>query len=90
MMDGYQPGDPMVAVFAYQADPAGRPEEQIAAEAMPSTTTPGTPTARTWPAAITSAGCGLCRSPETHRVAADRVAFAERARGDGKPGCGDR
>ena len=33
MMDGYQPGDPMVAVFTYQADPAGRSAEQIAAEA---------------------------------------------------------
>ena len=34
MMDGYQPGDPMVAVFTYQADPAGRSAEQIAAEAF--------------------------------------------------------
>lgn len=34
MMDGYQPGDPMVAVFTYQADPAGRSPEQIAAEAF--------------------------------------------------------
>ena len=25
MLDGYQPGDPMVRVFTYQADPAGRP-----------------------------------------------------------------
>jgi hypothetical protein len=33
MLDGYQPGDPMVAVFAYQADP-GRPAEEIAAEAF--------------------------------------------------------
>jgi hypothetical protein len=32
MLDGYQPGDPMVAVFTYQADPAGRPTEQIVAE----------------------------------------------------------
>ena len=27
MLDGYQPGDPVVAVFAYQADP-GRPAEE--------------------------------------------------------------
>jgi hypothetical protein len=33
MLDGYQPGDPMVRVFTYQADPAGTPEE-IAAEAF--------------------------------------------------------
>ena len=33
MLDGYQPGDPVVRVFAYQADPAGRPPEQIADEA---------------------------------------------------------
>ena len=33
MLDGYQPGDPVVAVFAYQADP-GRPAEGIAAEAF--------------------------------------------------------
>ena len=26
MLDGYRPGDPMVRVFAYQADPAGGPE----------------------------------------------------------------
>jgi hypothetical protein len=25
MLDGYQPGDPVVRVFAYQADPTGRP-----------------------------------------------------------------
>ena len=33
MLDGYQPGDPVVAVFTYQADPAGRTAEQIADEA---------------------------------------------------------
>ena len=33
MLDGYQPGDPVVRVFAYQADPAGRAPEQIADEA---------------------------------------------------------
>ena len=33
MLDGYQPGDPVVAVFAYQADP-GRPAEGIADEAF--------------------------------------------------------
>ena len=33
MLDGYQPGDPMVRVFAYQADP-GRPAEEIADEAF--------------------------------------------------------
>jgi hypothetical protein len=33
MLDGYQPGDPVVAVFTYQADP-GPPAEQIADEAF--------------------------------------------------------
>jgi hypothetical protein len=33
MLDGYQPGDPMVRVFAYQASPAGRTPEEIADEA---------------------------------------------------------
>jgi hypothetical protein len=33
MLDGYQSGDPVVAVFAYQADP-GRPAEEIADEAF--------------------------------------------------------
>jgi hypothetical protein len=34
MLDGYQPGDPVVAVFTYQANPAGRTAEQIADEAF--------------------------------------------------------
>ena len=34
MLDGYQPGDPVVAVFAYQADPAGGQAEAIADEAF--------------------------------------------------------
>jgi hypothetical protein len=34
MLDGYRPGDPVVHVFAYQADPAGRAPEQIAEEAF--------------------------------------------------------
>jgi hypothetical protein len=34
MLDGYQPGDPIVRVFTYQADPAGRDPEQIAEEAF--------------------------------------------------------
>jgi hypothetical protein len=33
MLHGYQPGDPMVRVFAYQASP-GRPAEEIAEEAF--------------------------------------------------------
>jgi hypothetical protein len=33
MLDGYQPGDPVVRVFAYQASP-GRPSEDIAEEAF--------------------------------------------------------
>jgi hypothetical protein len=33
MLDGYQPGDPVVRVFAYQADP-GRPAEEIADQAF--------------------------------------------------------
>jgi hypothetical protein len=34
MLDGYQPGNPMVRVFSYQAEPAGRSPEQIAEEAF--------------------------------------------------------
>ena len=34
MVDGYQPGDPVVRVFAYQADPAGRTAAEIADEAF--------------------------------------------------------
>ncbi len=33
MLKGYQPGDPVVRVFTYQADPAAGPEE-IAEEAF--------------------------------------------------------
>ena len=63
MLDGYQPGNPMVLVFAYQADPAGRSPEAIAEEAFGSATaTPATPAARTCPAGITTASCGRCPS----------------------------
>jgi len=34
MLDGYQTGDPVVRVFTYQADPAGRDPEQLAEEAF--------------------------------------------------------
>ena len=34
MLDGYQPGHPMVRVFTYQADPGGRRPEAIAEEAF--------------------------------------------------------
>jgi len=34
MLDSYQPGDPMVRVFTYQADPAGRSPEAVAEEAF--------------------------------------------------------
>jgi hypothetical protein len=34
MLDGYRPGDQVVCVFAYQADPAGRDPEEIAEEAF--------------------------------------------------------
>jgi hypothetical protein len=34
MLDGYRPGNPVVRVFAYQANPAGRAPEQIAEEAF--------------------------------------------------------
>jgi hypothetical protein len=33
MLEGYRPGDPVVRVFTYQADPAGSPEE-VADEAF--------------------------------------------------------
>ena len=62
MLDGYQPGDPMVRVFAYQASP-GRSAEEIADEAFDIFNDhPGTPAARTWPAPTTGAGCGRCPS----------------------------
>jgi hypothetical protein len=63
MLDGYQPGDPVVAVFTYQADPAGRTAEQIADEAFDIFNDhPRDPTAQTWPAPITGAGSVRCRS----------------------------
>jgi hypothetical protein len=34
MLDGYRPGDPVVRVFAYEADPGGRAPEEIAEEAF--------------------------------------------------------
>jgi hypothetical protein len=34
MLDGYQPHDPVVRVFTYRADPAGRAPEEIAEEAF--------------------------------------------------------
>jgi hypothetical protein len=34
MLDGYRPGDPVVRVLTYQADPAGRAPEEIAEEAF--------------------------------------------------------
>jgi hypothetical protein len=75
MLDGYQPGDPTVRVFAYQAG-AGRAGEEIAEEAFAIlTTTRRTPPGRSRPAPTTGAGCGRYPSPETHRVAAGRVAF---------------
>jgi hypothetical protein len=64
MLDGYQPGDPVVRVFAYQASP-GRPAENIAEEAFAIFNDhPGTPPGQSWPAPTTCAGCGHCHSPE--------------------------
>ena len=72
MLDGYQPGDPMVAVFAYQADP-GRPAEASPTRRSPSsTTTPGTPPGQSWPAPTTGAGCGRCRSATSWSSARSR------------------
>jgi hypothetical protein len=34
MLDGYQPGDPVVRVFTYQAEPAGRTAQEVADEAF--------------------------------------------------------
>lgn len=34
MLDGYQPGDPVVRVFTYQTAPAGRAPQEIAEEAF--------------------------------------------------------
>jgi len=79
MLDGYQPGDPVVRVFAYQADLAGRTPDEIAEEAFAcATATSATRTARTWPAATTSASCGRCLSLKGERVAAGRVAGRQR------------
>ena len=63
MLDGYQPGDPVVRVFAYQASP-GRSAEEIADEAFDDLQRPSrrTPPGRTWPAPTTGAGCGRCPS----------------------------
>ena len=70
MLDGYQPDDPVVAVFTYQASPAGRTAEQIADEAFDIFNDhPRTLAARTWPAPTTGAGSVRCPSPETGRVA---------------------
>ena len=81
MLDGYQPGDPMVCVFAYQASP-GRSAEEIADEAFDTFNDhPRDPAARTWPAPTTGAGCGRCRSPETRRVGSGRVRLHRRADG---------
>src|SRR5438105_15580795 len=80
MLDGYQPGDPVVRVFTYQAAPVGSPEE-IAEEAFAICNGHPASAARTWLAAATSASCGRCHSPETHRVAAGRVAFTVAACG---------
>ena len=73
MLDGYQPGDPVVRVFAYQADPV-RPAEEIADEAFDTFNDhPRTPMARTWLAPTTGAGCGRCPSPERGRVLRENV-----------------
>ena len=80
MLDGYQPGDPVVRVFTYQAAPVGSPEE-IAEEAFAICNGHPASAARTWLAAAMSASCGRCHSPETHRVAAGRVAFTVAACG---------
>ena len=77
MLDGYQPGNPMVRVFAYQAGPAGRSRRRSPKRRSPSATaTPAAPAGRTCPAGITSASCGRCRSPETGGVPAGRVVLA--------------
>jgi hypothetical protein len=77
MLDGYQPGDPMVRVFTYQADPAGRPPEEIAEEAFDTFNdhprNPGEEElARQY---YRHRLLRSLSSPETHRVASGRVAF---------------
>jgi hypothetical protein len=75
MLDGYQPGDPVVAVFTYQANPAGRTAEQIVDEAFDTfNDPPETPAARTWPAPTTGAGSVRCPFPGRGRVARGHVA----------------
>ena len=62
MLDGYQPGDPMVRVFTYQADPAGPLPEDIAAEAFAICNGhPRDTRGADLASSTTSAGCGHCR-----------------------------
>jgi hypothetical protein len=76
MLDGYQPGDPVVRVFAYQASPR-RPAEEIAEEAFAIFNDHPTDAAG---AELACAYYGRrLRSlsfPGNRRVAAGRVAFA--------------
>jgi len=78
----HRPGDPVIRVFAYSADPAGRSPEVIAEEMFAIRNGhPATPAAGTCRAVITHASCGRCPSPESRRVAAGCVAT-------GKAECG--
>jgi hypothetical protein len=92
MLDGYQPGHPMVRVFAYQADPAGLSRRRSPKRrSLSATATPATPAARTCPAAITHASCGRDDFPEDPRVVARHVASAAGScgRSCGRDGAGN-
>jgi hypothetical protein len=60
MLDGYQPGDPVVRVFAYQGSPPGaQPSRSPKRRMTSSTTIPGTPKGKSWHAGTTGTGsCG--------------------------------
>ena len=80
MLDGYQPGHPMVRVFAYQADPGGRAPVAIAEEAFTICNGhPRTPVARSCPAATTHASCGRYRSATSSSSAKSRSRSAASA-----------
>jgi hypothetical protein len=73
MLDGYQPGDPTVRVFAYQAG-AGRAGEEIAEDAFAIFNDhPADAAGAELACAYYGPGCGRCRSPESCRVAPGRV-----------------
>ena len=66
MLDGYQPGDPVVRVFTYQADPAGRPGGGDRRRGVRHLQRPpqGPRRRRPGPRLLRAQARGRCRSPE--------------------------